>query len=193
MPDDDTVRSQETALAEFTALRAEIMARQNSQQALLSIQLTVAGALFSLALSSPGRATVLLILPLTTVMLAGRHVAHSYACLSIATYIRTELSPRVAGGLGWEEWLRAHREIPRRHRLLSPLFISFPAISALAIVGAFPYLVGLPPSPTSVSYWLGWTIGAALTVSSIRLVQKVRHDSFLWTGPTPEKVLAPEV
>ncbi|GIF74020.1 hypothetical protein Asi02nite_35380 [Asanoa siamensis] len=179
-------------MAEFTALRAEIMARQSSQQGLLSIQLTVGGALFSLALSSPGRAAVLLILPLTTVMLAGRHVAHSYACLSIATYIRTELSPRVAGGLGWEEWLRAHREVPRRYRVLNPLFISFPAISALAVVGAFPYLASLPASAASVSYWLAWTVGAALTVSSSRLIQRVRHDSFLWTGPTPERALAPE-
>ncbi|GIF47172.1 hypothetical protein DFJ67_7203 [Asanoa ferruginea] len=182
---EDTALGQESALAEFNALRAEIMGRQTNTQQLLSIQLTVSGAVFSLALSSPGRSAVLLILPLITFMLAGRHVAHSYACLSIATYIRSELSPRVEGGLGWEEWLRSHRAIPRRHHPFNPLFISFPGISILATLGSLPHLASLTPSLASSLYWLGWLAGAALTVLSARLVQKVRHDSFLWLGPTP--------
>ncbi|MEV4622474.1 hypothetical protein AB0J74_27660 [Asanoa sp. NPDC049573] len=181
---DDTALGQEAALAEFNALRTEIMGRQGNAQQLLSIQLTVSGALFSLALSSPGRSAVLLILPLITFMLAGRHVAHSYACLSIATYIRTELSSRVVGGLGWEEWLRSHRARPRRNQPFNPLFISFPGISALAIVGS---LVSVTPSHTSFLYWIAWLAGAALTLLSARLVRKVRHDSFLWIGPTLDR------
>ena len=148
---------QEAALTEFTALRAEIMVRQTNQQQLLSIQLTVSGAVFSLALSSPGRSAVLRILPLTTFMLAGRHVAHSYACLSIATYVRTGLSPRV------------------------------PGISAVAVVGSMIDLASATPSIVSSIQWLGWLAGCAFTVSSAGLTQKVRHDSFLWIGPTPDR------
>ncbi|GGQ73051.1 hypothetical protein [Couchioplanes azureus] len=177
---------QDAALAEFNALRAELVGRQHSQQALLSIQLTAAGALFSLALSGAGRSAVLLILPLVTYMLAGRHVSHSYACLSIATYIRTELSGRTAGGLGWEDWLRAHRSSPRPYRTLNPLFITFPGISILAVAGSLPYLAGLAASATAAMLWAAWLAGVALTGSSARLVWQVRSDSFLWTGPLPE-------
>ncbi|WP_250030162.1 hypothetical protein [Paractinoplanes maris] len=176
----------ESALAEFTALRAEIVARQNIQQGLLSLQLTAAGALFSLALSGAGRSAALLILPLITYMLAGRHVSHSYACQSIGTYIRTKLSARVRGGLGWEHWLKAHRANPRRYRALNPLFITFPGISILALVGSVPYLAALNGSSTATMLWLCWAAGAVLAASSSRLVWRVRSDSFLWTGPTSE-------
>lgn len=177
---------QDAAIAEFNALRAEIVARQNSQQGLLSIQLTAAGALFSLALSGAGRAAVLLVLPLVTYMLAGRHVSHSYACLSIATYIRTKLSSRVSGGLGWEEWLRAHRSTPRRYRALNPLVISFPGISILALLGSMSYLGTVPRSAAATMLWAAWLAGLALTTASARLVWKIRSDSFLWMGPTPD-------
>jgi hypothetical protein len=179
---------QEAALAEFNALRAGIIARQNSQQALLSIQLTAAGALFSLALSGAGRAAVLLILPVITYMLTGRHVAHSYACQSIGIYVRTELSGRVRGGLGWEEWLRLHRSSPRRWSPINPLFFTFPGISVLALLGSAAYVVGLEASDMAPVLWCGWLASALLTVASGRLTWKVRGDSFLWTGPTPEPV-----
>ncbi|MEU7903528.1 hypothetical protein [Actinoplanes sp. NPDC049118] len=181
---DEVSTGQEAVLAEFNALRAEIIARQNSAQGLLSIQLTAAGALFSLALSGSGRAAVLLILPLLTYMLAGRHVSHSYACLSIATYIRTELSGRIPGGLGWEEWLRTHRAKPRRYRVLNPLFISFPGISILAIVGSMPYLAAMHFSFTAVMLWAAWLADLALAGSAAHLVWRIRSDSFLWIGPT---------
>jgi hypothetical protein len=182
---DDRPTDKDAILAEFNALRAEVIARQNSQQALLSIQLTAAGALFSLALSGAGRAAVLLILPLVTYMLAGRHVSHSYACLSIGTYIRTELSGRVPGGLGWEAWLRAHRSAQRRYQVLNPLFISFPGISFLALLGALPYLTSQNTSTTGIILWFGWLSGVGLAVMSTRLVWHIRTDSFLWIGPVP--------
>jgi hypothetical protein len=180
----DVSPGQDAAIVEFNALRAEIVARQNSQQALLSIQLTATGALFSLALSGAGRSAVLLVLPLVTYMLAGRHVSHSYACVSIAAYIRTQLSDRVSGGLGWEDWLRGHRSSPRRHRVVNPLFITFPGISLLALLGSVPYLGSLPGSATAAMLWTAWLAGIALTGLSARLVWTIRSDSFLWIGPT---------
>nr|GID36370.1 hypothetical protein Aca09nite_28760 [Actinoplanes campanulatus] len=182
---ENAVPEKDVVLAEFNALRAEIIARQASAQGLLSIQLTAAGALFSLALSGTGRAAVLLVLPLITYMLAGRAVAHSYACLSIGTYIRTQLSPRVSGGLGWEQWIRSHRSSPKQYRGLDPQLISFPGISILALLGSFPYLASQKLSVTAVILWTAWLIGAVLAGSSARLVWKIRSDSFLLLGPAP--------
>ncbi|BBH65737.1 hypothetical protein ACTI_24220 [Actinoplanes sp. OR16] len=180
---DEAPAGQESALNEFTALRAEIIARQNSQQGLLSIQLTAAGALFSLALSGAGRSAVLLILPLITYMLAGRHVSHSYACTNIGAYVRTRLSPRVGDGLGWEQWLVEHRTKASRSRSLNPLFITFPGISVLALLGSLPYLVTLRMSVTAVMLWAGRLAGVGLAWSAARLVWNVRGDSFLRSGP----------
>ncbi|MEU8001815.1 hypothetical protein AB0B66_11680 [Catellatospora sp. NPDC049111] len=180
---EDKSSGQDGAIAEFTALREEIIARHNNQQSLLSIQLTAAGALFSLALSGADKAAVLLVLPLVTYMLAGRHVAHSYACHSIAAYISTELSGRVQGGLGWETWLQPRRLSPRRYPVLNPLSISFPGISVLALLGSLPFLASLSMSGTAAMLWAAWLVGVILTISSVRLVWKIRSDSFMWAGP----------
>jgi hypothetical protein len=181
---DEGSPGQDAALAEFGALRAEIIARQNSQQGLLSIQLTATGALFSLALSGAGKAAVLLVLPLVTYMLAGRHVSHSYACHSIAAYIRAELSGRVPGGLGWEDWLLRHRSGPARSRTLSPLVITFPGISLLALMGSMPYLASLSTSFTTAMLWAAWLAGFAFTGLTARLISNIRTDSFLRIGPS---------
>ena len=163
------------------------MLRPPEFAALLSIQLTAAGGVFSLALSGAGRAAVLLILPLITYMLAGRHVAHSYASASIGTYIRVELSGRVRGGLGWEQWLQTHRSRPtRRNWTNNPLLITFPGISILALLGALPYLATLGASATAGMLWLSWVLGVALTSASTRILWKVRTDSFLLTGPASD-------
>jgi hypothetical protein len=186
-----TESEKDAVLAEFNALRAEIIARQNSQQGLLSIQLTAAGALFSLALAGAGRAAVLLILPLVTYMLAGRHVSHSYACMSIGAYIRTELSDRISGGLGWEAWLQTRRTVPQRHRVANPLFISFPGISALAIIGAASYLASLEFTARAAMLWAAWLAGLILSALTAELVWRVRTDSFLLMGPAAEPVNGP--
>ena len=49
------VFGQEAALVEFTALRGEILGQQAHQHTLLALQLTIAGAIYSFALSGPGR------------------------------------------------------------------------------------------------------------------------------------------
>lgn len=169
----------ETALAEFCALRNEIVSRQGHQHALLVVQITVAGAIFSFALSAPTRSVVLLAIPVATYMVTGRYVANSYANRSLGNYIRTQLSVKLPGGLGWEEWLYQRRAKMRRSWGVDPLFICFPGVSGLAAVSVLPNLIHLGASFTSALLWVGWSVGCLLTALSGVLVWRIRDDSFV--------------
>ena len=126
-------------LAEFSALREEIQERVKAQQHMLSLQLTLSGAVFGFSISRPGMIALLLIVPFSSYLLCGRLVAHHFGTLRVAKYIREELNGQVPGGLRWEEWLE-RQQCRRPHFLGSalPLLLTFVGASVLA---------------------LGWTIG----------------------------------
>jgi hypothetical protein len=90
-------------LAEFVALREEMQERFKAQQMLLSLQLTLVATIFGFAISQRGIAALLLIVPFSSYLLCGRQVAQHFAGQRIAQYITDELTPRVHGGLGWEQ------------------------------------------------------------------------------------------
>ena len=137
--DESDSYSLEACLAEFSALRAELLQRIANNWNIFALQLTAAGVIFSFALSSSGRTGFLLILPLTTYALAGRYKANLFAINSIGTYIREILGPRTQGALYWGDWLRKH---PQVHTLvlLNPLFLAFPGVSVIALVWVAPYV-----------------------------------------------------
>lgn len=105
-------------LAEFSALREEIQARVKAQQQMLSLQLTLSGAVFGFAISQPGKTALLLIVPFSSYLLCGRLVAQHFGTLRVAKYIKEDLSDRVPGGLRWEQWLEQQQS--RRPHLLVP-------------------------------------------------------------------------
>src|ERR1017187_7045855 len=107
----DESYSLEACLAEFSALRDEILQRFATNWSVFALQLTAAAVIFSFALSSSGRTGFLLILPLTTYALAGRFMGNLLAINSIGTYIREVLGPRTRGALYWEDWLLKHPQV----------------------------------------------------------------------------------
>jgi hypothetical protein len=72
MNSDNNAVDREMLLAEFAALRAEILQRTSLQWNIFALQLTAAGVVFSFALSSPSHTAFLLILPVITYALTGR-------------------------------------------------------------------------------------------------------------------------
>lgn len=140
-------------LAEFAALRDEIQERVKAQGQMLSLQLTLAGAVFGFAISRPGLTALLLIVPFSSYLLCGRLVAQHFGTLRVAKYIKEELSPKVPGGLRWEEWLEQQQR-RRPHFLGSalPLLLTFVGASLLA---------------------LGWTADFVFAHSGIGVVQRL--------------------
>lgn len=178
----------EGPLAEYAALRAEILHRNGTQQNLLTLQLTITGAIFSFALST-STVYLLLVVPLSTYMLVGRYLGQQAGVMKCSTYIRTELTNRVPGGFGWEAWIRDQHPQLRNLWALNPLFITFPgsALIALVIV-APPIFRGLPNFGWStVGLIVGWLAGLGLMTASFRFTWKVvGHSVFFDLGRDAE-------
>lgn len=140
-------------LAEFAALRDEIQERVKAQQQMLSLQITLSGAVFGFAISRAGLTALLLIVPFSSYLLCGRLVAQHFGTLRVAKYIKEELSGQVPGGLRWEEWLEQQQQ-RRPHFLGSalPLLLTFVGASLLA---------------------LAWTTGFVFVNGEIAVIQRL--------------------
>jgi hypothetical protein len=170
----------ETLLAEFAALRAEILQRQNIQWNTFALQLTAAGVVFSFALSNPSHTGFLLILPVVTYALTGRYVSQSIGTEKVGIYIREVLEVKSDGQLHWEEWNKARewKTEPTRARTLNwinPLFLAFPGVAVISLAWVTPYVwtrhnVSIGERVLIITVWL---IGAAITVLSFQLITRI--------------------
>ena len=70
----DKELSAQTALAEFAALRAEVLQAFSTQWNILALQLTATAVLFSFSLTSRTRTGFLLIVPIVSYVLNGRYL-----------------------------------------------------------------------------------------------------------------------
>jgi hypothetical protein len=179
-------------LAEFAALRQEIERRSQIQHNIFTLQLTISGAVFSFALSNHARVYFLLIVPISTYMLAGRYVTQHFGIIYAGKYIKEVLGALVPGGLGWERWLIDHR---RRQLFFlewaDPHYVTYPGISVLALAWLAPQVIVTHGMPLLV--WFGiislWTIGLVATVASFYLVWFARRGWWRlhnrWLPPKP--------
>jgi hypothetical protein len=169
----------EGPLTEFAALRHEIDSRGKVQSNLLTLQLTISGAVFSFALTDPSRRAFLLLLPFSTYMLCGRFATQHAGIMLLAAYIRDSLSHRVPGGLQWEQW-RLHNRQTDLPAIgwIAPLFINFPAVALMALAWVSPQVFVVDWSFEVVGH-LGligtWLLGLIATGTSIWLVWEIRR------------------
>jgi hypothetical protein len=118
---DDSVDRQ-MLLAEFTALRAEILHNSNLAWNIFALQVTAAGIIFSFALGNRNHIGFLLILPVITYAFSGRYIGQIVDIVKIGTYIREVLEVKTKGDLHWEEWTRSRPSRLGTLTLLNPLF-----------------------------------------------------------------------
>jgi hypothetical protein len=176
----------EGPLAEFVALRQEIERRSTIQHQLLTLQLTLSGAVFGFSLSDRSRLVFLLVLPISTYMLLGRLASQHAGIAVIGTYIREVLNPKVPGGLEWENWIIDQRQ-PTLPVVgwLEPLLVNFPGVACLALAWVAPRLffdsswdIGFLQR---VGLIMVWFLGLALLLVSVRLLWHVRRRWWLRT------------
>jgi hypothetical protein len=163
----------ETVIAEFAALREEILQRSNHQWNIFALQLTATGVVFSFALSNPSHAGILLILPVITYALAGRYVFQGFYIDKIAMYIREVLDVKMNGELYWEAWQRIQAHPPRTLTWLDPLLFIFPGVSGIALASAAPYVWASSNTSAGgrVLIVIIWCIGIAATALSFQLIE----------------------
>lgn len=112
------------ALAEYSALRDEILKRIDLQQQILSITFVAASLMLSLGAQYVGRPIILLLYPILAWFLAAGWVQHNLRVQRASPYLQEEIETRVKGG-GWE-----------RHRVSQTQHSKYSASAAFAR-GAF--------------------------------------------------------
>jgi hypothetical protein len=178
----DKELSIQAALAEFTELRAEVLHAFSMQWNIVALQLTATSVLFSFALTNHSRTGFLLIVPIVCYVLSGRYLRTSRVIILIGTYIRTELSPRVPGGLNWEGWIGKRPNPGRFIRWLAHGPLVFSAISLAALAWLVPYVLFANDISTFSRWMLGivWFLDLAATLVSVYMVKVTLGVSFQW-------------
>jgi hypothetical protein len=196
-------------LTEFTALRAEIVARSTNQHTLLGLYLTAIGAMSGIILTHNGDALLLLIVPPISWAISLVHLDHTRHGNIIGLYFKSLLWPslvRETGGdvPGWEEFKDGrHRRIDRLV-YAGPIAIMYlvPAFGAIALLVLFmvasPSTLDLQPGLGTLSSRLvvtGLVLGTILVLHALLIhlpfhlaptqfdwitVGRMRHDQ----GPT---------
>src|SRR5690348_16883190 len=101
----------DVALSEFKALRDEIGSRAGASLTLININAVASGVAGGLVVNNPGRASLLLILPILSPVLGLLWLDHANNIRNIGDYINATLRPQIATAAGappgsvlaWEE------------------------------------------------------------------------------------------
>jgi len=179
----------EGPLAEFGALRQEILQRQATQHNVLALQLTISGAVFSFALTGASRSGFLLIVPISTYLLCSRFVEDHVGIGQLGRYIREHLSPRIPGGLDWESWIArnpANFGIPGLLWVYA-YYVTYPGVAVLALGAAAPstFTFGHGSRPLAVTVGLSavWLIGLSVTALCCLLLRRTTGSTGTSTPP----------
>jgi hypothetical protein len=164
------------ALAEYTALRAEMERRANIQWHVLALQTTSAGAVAGLAISSVSNPALLLIIPLFSYMFGSRYILHDFHIKLIQQYVRTSLSGRLHDRLEWDRWktsalsrgARTSWFQVTRWNVAHPTRLAFEGAAVLALGTAalgslYQWWDDPPPWILIMGFALLWIVGAAAT------------------------------
>jgi hypothetical protein len=169
-------------LAEFAALREEMLQKISNSWTIFAFQLTTAGVLFSFSLTDASRVGFLLIIPVVSYILASQYTRNLHGMREIATYIRDELSPRAPGGLKWEEWHIKRPTDRSKYPVLSPASVTFPGVSCAALAIVLPYITNGKHISIADRWmlWLLWSIGLTITIMSVFMLQQLLLIRLSW-------------
>lgn len=141
-------------LAEFSALRSEIGQRTGIQQALIALNLTVAGTVGGIVASGQGHGRLFLVVMFVSATFGILWLDHHLAIHQIGSYIDEKLWAWLPS---WERHLR-ERPKPLWWRLffMAAIVLAFVGVAITAGVAATRDLDGL--------LWVLWAIGMVMAV-----------------------------
>jgi hypothetical protein len=166
----------EVALAEFNALRAEMLGHMTAQAALIGMGLTALGFVFGFAIKDGGDRKLLLVVPLLAAFVSLLQAGRYYQITVIATYIRERLWPYLQRRVGeelpsWEMHIAMHRS-DRRNFMLSHL-IDTPAIALFVAASVFALFL-VPDDTDPMLRGAGWAL-TLLSVLCVTLVIRLKQ------------------
>jgi hypothetical protein len=167
----------EILIAEYQALRTEILQRSNTEWNIFALQLTAAAVVFSFALSSSSHTEFLLILPVVSYALSARYVSQAVAVQKLGKYIREVLEPKAKGQMLWESWNKTQPPVTRLRPLnwINPLYFVFPGVAITSIAWVAPDVwtdqnISIGKQILMATIWF---IGIAITALSFWLIDRI--------------------
>lgn len=131
------------ALAEYNALRAEVISHITAQAAVVGLGLTALGVVAGFVAKDGGDQHLLLAIPPLTMLVVLLHAAGTYRVALIGDYIGKTLWPYLAAQVGqrgrlpsWED-KRAERNLKTASAVARGLFIDFPAMTLFIAASIF--------------------------------------------------------
>lgn len=174
--EDGESESVQIRLAEYSALRAEILNRANTQHQLVSLAIIAAGTIFIASFQSRDNSTaaaLLLAYPMLAMFLAAAWIHNEFLVWQLAYYIKYRIEERLGvARLGWEHY-RSTAATPRFNYLASTaIFIGSQVVALIAgmalsgfsvapLLSSHPSLSNIQSLPTIVAIFL---IISALTI-----------------------------
>ncbi|MEU7826242.1 hypothetical protein [Catellatospora sp. NPDC049133] len=160
-PDMNVGKAADSVLAEYSALRAELLHKLGAQSTIINLNLTAIAGIAGIVIAQKADIRLLLLLPMISGALGLLAYDAARDVTTIARYIRDQLAPLVAQYVGdrrlfqYEAHLLQDRGVLRR---LLPSVVTglvFPGISLGCLYVAWPYL----QTPLD---WTAWGLGTVL-------------------------------
>jgi hypothetical protein len=159
----DRDRAVDVALAEFNALRSEMVSRITTQAAVVGLGLTALGIIFGVAIKD-GQGPLLLAVPPVALLVVMIYMAETFRCAVIGTYVRDKLWPFLQARAGDETMPSWEVEVASKGRpveaLAKALVIDFPAM-AIFVVASGAALWWAP------RFAFLWWLGCLMTLASM--------------------------
>lgn len=137
----ETGRVVDVALAEFNALRSEIVGYITTQAALVGLALTAVGVILGFTVKEHADQRLLLAIPVITLLVVLLHTAATFRSARIGRYIGEDLWPYLERQVGclpsWEAKVAERRQ--RRLVRLAPetFLIDFPAMTIFILASGY--------------------------------------------------------
>jgi hypothetical protein len=171
-------RAVDVAIAEFNALRAEIVSHVTAQAALVGLALTAAGVIVGFTVKEGADQRLLLALPPLALLVVLLHTAETFRSALIGRYIATELwedlEERVGNLRSWEARVAERRQ---RHvlLLLPEMFLfDFPAMAIFILAGVYA-LVQVGSGGTL--WWIDCVALALAVVAPLGFALQIRNEA----------------
>lgn len=154
-------------LAEFNSLKDEVRSRSNDQSIILSLNITVIGAIGGLYLSEHADPRILFLIPIISSLLGMRYIDHAINIDNLGRFIQREVKPQLASALGVEKVIDyevfaesfAERSNLRYFLFALPVALLFAGVPGCALVLPF---IGVETEQYDTSFVGAAVLGGAL-------------------------------
>lgn len=161
IPASRSAEAVDVAIAEFNALRAEIISRMTAQAALVGIGLTAVGVILGLSVGEEGNKSLPLAIPAIALLVNTLSTAQTHRINLIGTYIRQSIWPFLRDQAGrelksWEDDVAGRRASPAY--ALVVLLVDAPAILVFVVASVLALALGDQHGGLVVGGWVATAV-----------------------------------